>query len=90
VNILLLLTDKSRGTATLTTDSPQSHYGLPILRIESEGDFGPADMVDHIVTAADIVAGWASNPGRTAEEIGAARMFLRQWPDGPQIMKVHA
>lgn len=95
---ILIQTDKDGGTAHLTTDSSQSHYGCPVLRIRAEdidGDFGPADLIDtsgdpdnihpeSIVTAGQIVAGWASRPERTDEERAAARMFLRQWPDGPQ------
>jgi hypothetical protein len=68
-----------------------SHYGIPVLRIEAEdvdGDFGPADLigeVPNLVSAASIVSGWAKTGKRTKEEIEAARLFLCQWPDGPQI-----
>ena len=86
--------DTSGGTVTLTTNSSQSHYGCPVLRIEADdidGDFGPADLIDFrligegIRPAADVVAVWAHQPTRTADEIEAACHFLSQWPDGPQI-----
>lgn len=99
---ILVTRDAQGGEAWLTTDSPASHYGCPVLRIEADdvdGDFGPADMIDtsgdanrihpeRIVTAADVVAGWARSTERTPEEIEAARKFLSQWPDGPQIEPV--
>jgi len=88
---ILISKDKKGGTAILTTGSPQSHYGIPVLRIEAEdvdGDFGPADQIGNppnVMTAAGIVAGWARTGKHTKEEIEAARLFLSQWPDGPQI-----
>lgn len=88
------------GTAlVLTTDSPASHYGIPILRHTgcSCADCGPADAVclhaepqalrdlfgPH--TAAETVHRWAllAKPGAQAH--GAARLFLSQWPAGPQL-----
>lgn len=85
---ILISSDPDGGTAALTTYSPLSHYGIPILRIEGDdinGDFGPADIVHSTLTAADVVAGWAIKPERTDGEIETARLFLSQWPDGPQI-----
>ena len=90
----IIATDPDGGTAVLTTDSPASHYGVPVLRIgaaDVEGDFGPADLIGDIdrpetlATAACIVAGWAMNAERSEDERGAARAFLGQWPEGPQI-----
>ncbi|OHD67197.1 MAG: hypothetical protein A2W19_11710 [Spirochaetes bacterium RBG_16_49_21] len=89
---LLISKDKDGGCAYLTTDSPASHYGAPVLQISADdidGDFGPSDFIDdgngHIFSGAQIVAGWVSQPDRTPEEISAARKFLQQWPEGPQI-----
>ena len=88
---IMVCKDKSGGTAVLTTASPASHYGIPVLRIEAydiSGDFGPADIIGEppkMFTAAEIIAGWASQNGRTAEELTAARKYLAQWPEGPQI-----
>ena len=39
---ILISEDKNGGTAILTTNSPVSHYGIPVLRITAEdvaGDF---------------------------------------------------
>ena len=88
---ILITTDPKGGKATLTTDSPQSHYGTPVLRIEAEdveGDFGPADLIGwppKMMYAAEVVAGWARQPERTDDERVAAGRFLRQWPEGPQV-----
>lgn len=84
---ILVIKDEQGGTAVLTINSPQSCYGLPILRIKTldwEDDFGPADLLANLITAAEVVADWASQDGRTPEELKAAVAFLRQWPDGPQ------
>ena len=90
----LILTDADKGTVRLTTDGSTSDYGIPVLRIEAEdicGDFRPADIIsdmdepERCVTAASIVHDWASGPDRTADEMAAARLFLGQWPDGPQV-----
>jgi hypothetical protein len=91
---ILITKDEKGGTAILTTNSPTSHYGIPVLQITAEdvdGDFGPANLIgdlDHperIITAASIVVGWAKTGKRTKEEIEAAGLFLSQWPEGPQI-----
>jgi hypothetical protein len=87
---ILVLKDKKGGTARLTTDSPMSHYGAPVLRIEAEdidGDFGPSDLLGNlpnIHTAGGVVMGWLSQTGRTRQEIEAGRKFLMQSPD-PEV-----
>ena len=46
---LIVSEDMNGGTAILTTDSPASHYGMPVLQITSEdidGDFGPGDLIN--------------------------------------------
>jgi len=90
---ILITTDAKGGTARLITDSPASRYGIPVLQIDADdvsGDFGPSDLIGGtgkipIMTAASIVAGWAMQPKRTDEERHTAYLFLRQWPEGPQI-----
>ena len=73
----------------LTTNSPASHYGIPVLRIDGD-DYGPADSIEHTRyahaggtagTAGCFVAA-AANAGEM--DLGAARAFCAQWPDGPQ------
>jgi len=91
---ILITTDPDGGTAVLTCNSPASRYGCSVLRVEAEdvdGDFGPADLIDFsgigqgMAPVAIIVAGWAMATERTDEEREAARRFLRQWPEGPQL-----
>jgi hypothetical protein len=62
---ILIATDEDGGTAVLTTNSSQSHYGCPVLRIDArdvDSDFGPADLIGNLergplMTAASVVAG---------------------------------
>jgi len=87
---ILITTDADGGTAVLTVDAPGSHYGIPVLRIEAAdigGDFGPADILSGppLLYAAQVVAGWAAEPIRTAADRSVARSFCAQWPDGPQV-----
>ncbi len=87
---IIISTDERGGTAALTTESPAAHYGIPVLQIQADdvnGDFGPSDIINagKLITAADVVAGWASSGDRTEDDIAAARKFLGQWPEGPQI-----
>jgi len=88
---VLIARDKKGGTAILTVNSPVSHYGIPVLRIEAEdveGDFGPSDLIgkdNNLITAAQVVAGWVTSGEHTAEELALAQLFLGQWPEGPQI-----
>ena len=88
---ITILTDKNGGTAVLTTASPASHYGIPVLRIEAndvDGDFGPGDLLGNlpnVFPAANIVAAWGRAPERTDVEREVAALYLRQWPEGPQV-----
>lgn len=86
----------------LTTDSPMSHYGIPVLRFADEfddqnrtNDYGPADMIEHgdavdtfgPETSAEFICRWVDGQCDTlsSSAVAAAKLFLRQWPDGPQI-----
>ena len=85
---LLLFTDREGIEYKLTTDSPMSSYGIPVVRVENEspGDYGPADMLTFAglpVVASGLVALWARLAGRTPEEIEFAKSFLAQDPNGP-------
>jgi hypothetical protein len=89
----VILTDVDGGTAALSDESGASRSGCPVLEITAagvHGTFGPADFIGDIdtaqplMTAAFVVAAWASHPERTEEQIEFAGRFLRRWPDGPQ------
>lgn len=75
----------------LTDESCASRYGLPVFEILGGGEnraFGPADVIaigPHRTTPAHLVVGWARLKGGTAEEFELARLFLSQWPAGPQL-----
>ena len=83
------------GTIRLTNQTAASSYGIPVLVIEDagplNGEFGAADIVggwdgpDTAAVGAVIVMKWAAKPERTEDERGAARMYLQQWPEGPQL-----
>lgn len=86
-----------RGALYLTTDSPLSHYGQPVLRATGClcPDMGPADhLCAHIDDPAVVRL---FGPRTAAEEVCqrgdalpeaeyvVAQAFLAQWPDGPQL-----
>ena len=84
---ILIETDLVGGSARLTTQSAASKHGRPVLRVEAGdalGDFGPTELIGG-VTAAQIVADWATCFDRTEKERAAAQRFLEQWPAGPQV-----
>jgi hypothetical protein len=85
---VLIYTNPNGHTATLTTDSPASHYGISALHLEGVGmdnlpDLGPADVLPSGLTAAHLVCAVADRLSDTARQ--AARKFLAQWPEGPQL-----
>ena len=86
---ILIRRDEKGGTIILTTNSPASTQGIPILKVDTEdteGEFGPSDIIgEDLLTAAEVVVGWAKEKKRIKEKIEAARLFLSQWPGGPQI-----
>jgi hypothetical protein len=94
---IILWPDNEDWEIFLTTDSPQSRHGLAVLRQISKKNphpgpdwtFGPKDRWLRVKgeeqTAADIVMTWAREKERTQLELEAARDFLRQWPEGPQL-----
>ncbi len=77
---------KIKDNAFLTTESPQSSYGIPVLEINDQ-TFGPAESDPNGNNAAQIVASWARQGNRTVRQIDAAHSFLSQWPQGPQVDK---
>ena len=85
---ITLFTDREGIEYKLTTESPQSHYGIPVVRAEDESpnDYGPGDMLGFCglpVIAGGLVALWARLDGRTEQEIDIAKSFLAQAPEGP-------
>ena len=91
---IIISSDGKGGTAILTVYSPRSHYGVPVLRISGawgveDGDYGPADLLgtfkDRQLFSADMVYMWGKNQMITDEAREAARKFLSQWPEGPQL-----
>jgi len=91
---ILILEDEEGSRVILTTNSPLSVHGIPVLRIEADdigGDYRAMDRIDAtgtgeaVIPVAGMVVNWARHPGRTAEELEIAKMFLRQWPEGPQV-----
>ena len=88
----VVLNDPKGGMAYLTAESQGSSHGVPVLEIRAgdvDGTFGPEDLIydesGPVMRAASLVELWASSPERSDDEIEAARRFLRQWPDGPQV-----
>lgn len=90
----VLIADDDAGRVILTTDSAASSYGAPVLRVIVSGsvtDYGPGEMLgdidrpDSLTSAAQVVATWGGEPGRTRQERTAARAFCRQWGAGPQV-----
>ena len=76
----MIVIKKGKERAELTTESPASSYGVPVLRITgaediADGDYGPGDVLGvldvggnkHVLHAADAVASWGAHPGRTDE-----------------------
>ena len=90
----LIMKDQDGGTAHLTNKSANSRYGIPVFRITAEdtaGDLRPSDLIGDLsrpgkhIYAANIVHSWGSQSERTDPEKEAAVMYLRQWPEGPQL-----
>ena len=74
---------------TLTTESVSSHYGIPVLLHRQSGQcYRPADVLKplpnaHLLIAATFVLRHSRK--LEGEDRTAAKNFLRQWPDGPQL-----
>ncbi|MGD0258964.1 MAG: hypothetical protein ABSD29_03975 [Verrucomicrobiota bacterium] len=79
-------------TVLLTTYSPRSRYGIPVLRVrhpKGDSDLGPTDLLpkegqSKSPAAVLLLAIHAAHP-LTGKALEGARQFLRQWPDGPQL-----
>jgi len=92
---ILIATREDGTTYHLTTEPLASHQGPPVLRITGglaiAGDWKAKDQlwdpldVEPFLLPAKLVVAWAKLPGRSPNEIDAARAFLATWPEGPQI-----
>ena len=87
--------EQGRLAATLTTRSLASHYGVPVLRVKDPTyhdsiDLGPTEFApcredDPPETAAELLVHIHAKRPLTGEALDAARRFLSQWPEGPQL-----
>jgi hypothetical protein len=79
-----LLARNDEGFQTeLTTESPLSRYGFPVLRVTNElgvKDYCPADQISGWpnMNAADYVRGVAIDIPTSAEQVEVAESFLSQ------------
>ena len=81
--------------AILTTEHPASHYGIPVLVTEDGRGYGPSqkthpdkfDVVFNNYRAAHSVYSFAIglDPVADAEALEFCKLYLGQWPEGPQI-----
>lgn len=88
----VVFTDREGRLSRLTNQTSRSQNGLPLLAVDAmgvTGVFGPGDSLGvppaGMMRAAEIVADWARQTGRSAPEREAAKLFLGQWPEGPQV-----
>jgi hypothetical protein len=91
----LLYEDSEVGSARLIRVPVAGSLGVPVLRIDGvkvAGDFGPAEILadpwsgtPSTERAAHVVHAWSADPDRTEEQRDAARLFLQQWSEGPQM-----
>jgi hypothetical protein len=73
----------------LTTERAESHDGIPVLvnREDDVAAYGPRETIhiDHqFQPAAYLVARFGK--ALTGDERAAAAIYLRQWPEGPQLL----
>ena len=78
----------------LTNEHVQSRYGIPILHLFADGrGYGPSQKtfsekftsVFGDLRAAHTVYTWATNNNLTAEAREFVKLYLGQWPEGPQL-----
>lgn len=81
-----VIADRRGARAVLVTDHPMAG-GRPVLLVQAgdvSGLYGPRDVL-RTASAGALVEVWAEQSGRTEAELEAARAFLGQWPEGPQV-----
>lgn len=81
----VVLMQEDGGSTVLTDEHEAASPGRPVLVVEADdvrGVFRPRDLITgpggEQVHAASVVVGWASEEGRTIEELAAAHAFLSQ------------
>lgn len=86
----VVLMREGDGSTVLTDEHEAASPGRPVLLVEAEdvrGVFGPRDLITgpggEQIHAASVVVGWASEDGRTPEELAAAHAFLSQLVPAP-------
>jgi hypothetical protein len=94
----LIYEDSEIVSARLITETTGKSPQVPVLRVERAelcADFGPRDILEDPWSgkpsrerAADLVFAWANDPERPAEDRREARLFLSQWPTGPQLDQI--
>ncbi len=86
---ITLFASKKEGNAYLTDETRDRRLAF---RSEGDpkipdGDYKPSDILaplDPPLYAADLVYSWATDHGRSQQDIACAREYLSQWPEGPQ------
>ena len=86
---ITLFASEDEGFAYLTDETPDCRLtfrskGAPKI---PDGDYKPSDILaplDPPLYAASIVYTWATETGRSEQDIACAREYLSQWPEGPQ------
>ena len=81
--------------AELTNDHVGSRYGIPVFHTVLDGrGYGPSEKTYAdkfnaafgLKTAADQIIRFAqNNPALSTEDIDFIKLFLGQWPEGPQL-----
>jgi hypothetical protein len=89
---LVVFKDLEGRSTRLSNQSSRSRNGLPLLCVDAMGVrciAGPRDELGippgGMMRAAELVLYWARQPNRSLIEQDVARLFLRQWPEGPQL-----
>ena len=92
--IKMTKTIKINEYAELTNEHSGSKYGIPVFHTVRDGKgYGPAEKtypdkfnsVFGIKTAADQVVYFAQSNELSEEDLAFVKLFLGQWPEGPQI-----
>jgi len=86
---LVLFSNEEEGDLWLSDETPDRHLTLRSKGDPKipDGDYKPSDVLAPLnppLHAACLVYSWATEPGRSEQDIAYARQYLSQWPEGPQ------